>query len=87
MWFPLHPIGFLMAYSYPLSQIAWSIFIGWLIKVIVLRLGGVDLFRRARFVMTGLIFGEACAAGFWLVTSLILNASGITYHTIRLFPP
>ncbi len=86
MNWPLHPIGFLMAYSFPMQVLWFSIFVGWLAKVLLLRFGGGEVFRRARALFIGLILGEAFAAAFWLVVSLVLNALGVTYHKVVLFP-
>ena len=83
---PLHPIGFLLAYSFPLQVLWFSIFIGWLVKAVLLRFGGGGVMRRARPLFIGLILGEAFAAAFWLVVNLVLNALGMTYHKVVLFP-
>ena len=86
MSFPLHPVGFLLAPSYVIGEIWFSVMIGWLVKLILLRFGGAVAFARARHIFIGLIFGEASAAAFWLIASLALNALGVTYHPVRLFP-
>lgn len=83
---PFHPLGFLLAYSYPMEVLWFSIFVGWLVKVLLLRFGGGELFHKSRSFFIGLILGEATAAGFWLVVSLVLNSLGMTYHKIVLFP-
>ena len=85
-WWPLHPVGLLTAYGWPMKCIWFSIFIGWMLKVIIVRFGGMDLFRAARNFFIGLIIGEAGAAGFWLIVTLVLNAKGVSYKPIRLFP-
>jgi len=85
-WWPLHPVGLLTAYGWPMKCIWFSIFVGWLLKVIIVRFGGMDLFRAARNFFIGLIIGEAGAAGFWLIVTLVLNAKGVSYKPIRLFP-
>jgi hypothetical protein len=86
MSFPFHPVGFLMAPSYVICEIWFSVMIGWLIKLLLLRFGGASAYRGAREVFIGLVFGEAGAAAFWLIISLLLHAMGIVYHPIRLFP-
>jgi len=85
-WWPLHPVGFLIVYGYPIKNIWFSIFIGWLAKLLIVRFGGTDLFRAARNIFIGLIIGEASAAGFWLIVSLILAWRGMDYRAIRVFP-
>lgn len=83
---PLHPLGFLLAYTYPLQVLWFSIFVGWLMKVVLTRFGGAELFRRSRAVFIGLILGEVMASAFWLVVSLVLSSMGMQYHKILLFP-
>lgn len=85
-WWPLHPVGLLVAYGWPLKQIWLSILIGWLAKVLVVRFGGTDLFRAARTFFIGLIIGEMGAAAFWLIVSLLRNFAGLDYNSIRLLP-
>ena len=73
IWWPLHPIGFLMGNS---SPIAWSwtgIFVAWLVKVIVLRYGGAKLYRKMRPFFLGLILGQFTAASFWLFFDWIFD--------------
>lgn len=86
MNWPLHPVGFLMVFTYPMMRIWFSIMIGWLAKVLIVRFGGIDLFRAARTVFIGMIIGETGAAAFWLIISLILSAFGLEYRAIILMP-
>ena len=48
LWWPLHPIGFPVAAVDLMSYTITSVFVAWLIKVIVLRYGGVNLYRRTQ---------------------------------------
>jgi hypothetical protein len=86
-WWPLHPVGFLIAYGYPIKNIWFSIFLGWLAKLIVVRFGGTRFFRASRSVFIGLIIGEASAAGLWLIVSLVMASLGLDYKAIRVFSP
>jgi uncharacterized membrane protein YidH (DUF202 family) len=85
-WWPLHPVGLLTCYGWPIKQIWFSIFIGWLLKLLVVRFGGINLFRSAKHFFIGLIIGEATAAGFWMLVSLVLSTTGADFHAVRLFP-
>ncbi len=85
-WWPLQPIGFIILYSWGTRMIWFSVFLGWLAKVVIVRIGGSKLYCDSRNVFIGLILGEALAAGFWMVISLILNALGYEYHRIMLLP-
>jgi hypothetical protein len=83
---PLHPVGFLLVYSYPIANMWFSVMVGWLAKVLIVRFGGATLYRGARPFFVGIIVGEVGAAAFWLVVSLVLNAMGMSYVAIRLLP-
>lgn len=83
---PLHPVGYLLAYSYPMRMIWFSVFVGWLAKVAIVRFGGGSALRAWRSLFIGLIIGEAAAASFWLLVSLARYAMGLEYHAINLLP-
>lgn len=83
---PFTPIGFLMA-SNPYIRQAWfSIFLGWLLKTLIVKYGGAKMFQQARPVFYGMVFGEALAALFWMITNFYLAAAGYEYKTIQLLP-
>jgi hypothetical protein len=83
---PLHPAGYLMVYSYPMQMIWFSIGIGWLAKVMIVKFGGASMYRSVKPLFMGLIIGEVGAAAFWLVVSLVLNMFGVQYNAINLLP-
>lgn len=85
-WWPLHPIGFILSYTYAIDRIWFSIMIGWLAKVIIVRFGGSELLKSGRNVFIGLVVGETSAAAFWLLYSLIANWLGYDYQRIILLP-
>jgi len=65
LWFPLHPVGFLAANSWGM-HINWgSFFIGWLLKTLITRYGGLRLYRRSLPLFLGFIMGEMLHAGLW----------------------
>jgi hypothetical protein len=56
---PLHPVMFLMWYTYYTGRIfCFSLLIGWLIKVLVTRYGGAPLYQRLKPLMFGVIAGD-----------------------------
>lgn len=56
-WWPLHPIGLTLATAWPIKMSAFSLFLGWACKWIIVRLGGIELYRRSRPLFFGLILG------------------------------
>lgn len=83
---PLHPIGYILVFAYPMQKIWFSIMVGWLAKVLIVRFGGASMYRSAKPLFVGLIIGEVGAAAFWLVVSLLLNAMGYQYNAVNLLP-
>ena len=67
LWWPLHPLGYPIAVVWAMNQIWFSIFLAWTIKLVVMKYGGPRLFRRTRPFFLGLIVGQFCIAGVWLV--------------------
>ncbi len=69
--FPLHPLGYAMGPSWPLIQLWFSLFLGWLCKAAVLRWGGMKGYRQAYPFFLGLILGEFSAAGLWVIVGML----------------
>ena len=67
LWWPLHPLGYPIAAIWAMNQIWFSIFVAWLIKLVVMKYGGPRLFRATRPFFLGLIAGQFAAAGVWLI--------------------
>jgi hypothetical protein len=58
LWFPFHPVGYAMANTYGWGQLPMPFFLAWLIKTLVLRYGGMRLYRRSLPLFLGLILGD-----------------------------
>lgn len=71
VWWPLHPLGFVAWMHWPIERYWSSIFIGWLVKAVVVRLGGYRAFRRLRPVALGLILGMNVIFTVWLIVHMI----------------
>jgi hypothetical protein len=76
LWFPLNPLGFVMASTGTLREMWFSLFIGWLCHVVVLRYLGHTTYRFLRPFFLGLIIGEFITAGLWLVIDAIMGVQG-----------
>ena len=62
-WWPLHPVGFAVAMSLPITLTAFSIFLAWLAKTIILRLGGLNLYNKTKPFFFGLLAGFFIGCG------------------------
>ena len=56
-WWPIHPIGFPLAGADCLATLAMPVFIAWMGKYALMKLGGVALYRRAKPFFLGLLIG------------------------------
>jgi hypothetical protein len=74
-WWPIHPIGYLTAYSSAMRILWFSFLVGWLCNHLSLRYGGVSLFKKVRFIFIGLILGDFLMAGSWALVGLITASS------------
>ena len=74
-WWPIHPIGYLTAYSSAMWYLWFCFFIGWLCNALCMRYGGIMLYRKVRFFFIGLIIGDFMMAGSWAVFGLFSDAS------------
>jgi hypothetical protein len=74
-WWPIHPLGYLMAYSSSMRILWFSFLVGWLCNALCLRYGGTFLYRRIRLVFIGLIIGDFCMGAFWALISLYTGVS------------
>lgn len=82
---PLVPVGYILA-TIPFAGWVWySVLLGWLAKVLILRLGGAKMFTDFKPLFIGLIVGEALAAAVWLVINLFLAGMHYDYQPILLY--
>jgi len=86
VWWPLHPIGYLMLGTFPGNMLWFSVFLGWLAKRLVIWLGGSSLFSAAKPFFLGLVVGESLAAGLWMAIGMLLSSMGVHYTPINIMP-
>jgi len=61
-WSGLHPVGFFTADTFYHKVSALSFFIAWLIKVLIVKVGGMSAYRRYKPFFIGLICGQVFGA-------------------------
>lgn len=72
-WFPFHPAGYVIAQSGALEWMWCPMLIAWGVKSLILRLGGMRIYRTALPFFLGLILGDFIIAGILSILSLILH--------------
>jgi hypothetical protein len=73
LWWPFHPAGYLVSGSFGLFRLWLPIFASWLAKSLILRYGGLRLYRRALPFFLGLVLGEFGAGFLRTVLDLTLG--------------
>ncbi len=76
MWWPFHPLGFAVSAGWTMRYIWFSVFLAWLIKLAILRYGGVGLYHKIRPFFLGLIAGQFATGGLWLVIDAFTGTVG-----------
>ena len=69
-WWPIHPVGLVVTITSLLHEIT-ALFIVWLFKAIVMRIGGVQFYRRFRPLFFGIIVGRATGVLVSFIVDLI----------------
>ncbi len=75
-WWPLHPVAYPISATNIMGYVAFSAFVAWALKLILLRLGGPSLYRRGRTFFLGLIAGQVMCNGAWLVIDYLTGHQG-----------
>ncbi|MGQ9608436.1 MAG: DUF6785 family protein [bacterium] len=76
LWWPFHPIGFAIGPIWIMDQIWFTVFLAWLIKLAIVRYGGLKLFQKFRPLFLGLILGQFTCNGTWIVIDAIAGGRG-----------
>jgi hypothetical protein len=74
-WWPIHPLGYLTAYSSAMRILWLSFFIGWACNALCMRYGGIHLFRKLQYFFIGLIIGDFLMGGAWAIVGLFTGTS------------
>ena len=77
IWWPFHPIGYVMTAATwgGLSDFWFSVFLGWLIKLIILKIFGLKAHQRAIPFFLGLVMGDYIFVSMWALVGTLFNIS------------
>ncbi len=79
IWWPLHPIGYLLGATYPPFHLWSSIFFGWLIKYLILKFGDIRKYRSMIPFFMGVVVGEYTMIGIWTILGMF---TGVGYFAL-----
>ncbi len=69
--FPLNPLGYALCGSWTMKVFWFPCLVAWLLKVLILRYGGMGLYRRLRPLFLGLVLGEFTVAVLFTLPAII----------------
>lgn len=78
-WFPFHPVGYAVSSSWSMNLLWLSMLIAWIVKLVMLRYGGLKLYRRALPFFLGVILGECIVGSFWTIWGIIFNLPSYSF--------
>jgi hypothetical protein len=67
LWWPFHPLGFVVSFGGVMEGIWFTILLAWLAKALIMRFGGANTYRRMQPFFLGIALGHISAGGVWLV--------------------
>jgi hypothetical protein len=73
LWWNLHPLGYPLAGYYHFERLWFPFFISWLAKWIILKYGGIKLYRKAFPLFLGLVLGEFIIGSLWGIIGLLTS--------------
>jgi hypothetical protein len=80
-WWPFHPIGYAVAGTFTMEWLWCATFVGWLVKLLVVRYGGMRNYRKFIPFFIGLILGDYITGCAWAIYGSIFGIK-----TYRAFP-
>jgi hypothetical protein len=71
VWWPLHPVGLAVSGTHLLRHISFTIFFTWLLKLVILKIGGPSIYRKSKPLFVGLLVGYVLGVAFSTVIDAI----------------
>lgn len=73
IWFPFHPTGYALGLSAGMVWVWSAICVGWIIKAVLLKFGGLRIYRKAAPFFVGVILGDFLIGTFWSLVGAIFG--------------
>ncbi len=81
IWWPFHPIGYAVAGTATMEWLWCATLVGWFIKSLIVRYGGMKSYRQFIPFFIGLILGDYITGSVWAIYGSVLGI-----QTYRAFP-
>ena len=73
-WFPFHPAAYAtVCGSWAVNYIWFSLGIVWVLKLVLLKYGGINAHRKAMPFFLGLILGQFTVGSLWTILGMVFN--------------
>ncbi|MDE0011662.1 MAG: hypothetical protein OXU36_10965 [Candidatus Poribacteria bacterium] len=73
IWFPFHPAGYALGLSAGMVWVWSAVCVGWTIKAVLLKFGGLRLYRQAAPFFVGVILGDFLTGTFWSLVGAVFE--------------
>ena len=78
MWFPFHPLGYVLASSFFMRNVWFTLFLAWLARLVVFRVGGAQVIRRGLVpICVGMFLACITSVIFFDVIGIYLRLHGV----------
>ncbi len=74
VWWPIHPLGFVMGTSWASLNLWFSLFLGWFLKLLTIRYTGLAGYVRFRPLFMGVILGDVLGAVLWDIVGWFMGS-------------
>jgi len=76
VWWPVHYLGFPISDGWLMTWAWWGVFLGWLAKLFIVKLGGGAWYLKLKPLFLGMILGQLMCGAFWMVVDVITGEVG-----------
>ena len=73
IWFPFHPAGYALGLSAGMVWVWSAVYVGWFIKAVLLKFGGLRTYRKAGPFFVGLVLGDFLIGTFWSLVGAVFE--------------
>ena len=73
IWFPFHPAGYALGLSAGMVWVWSAVCVGWIIKAVLLKFGGLRIYRKAAPFFVGVILGDFLIGTFWSLVGAVFE--------------
>jgi hypothetical protein len=76
VWWPVHPMSLPISAMWMTDVIMLSVFISWLLKLVILKYGGPSLYNRLKPLFIGFVAGHFTSMCAWTVIDAFTGMEG-----------